>query len=261
MPNDGSSDEPLKGVGRIVDSFESIPLAEMRSPLLFDRIDSTYVVPVRHLPDLLTETHGDYRVMEVDGVRQGWYSDEYFDTSELRLYHTHHAGRTPRFRVRMRRYETTGHRFLEVIRGERGGRTQSARIPWPDETIDILPRLLAENLLGVGSAIPVSRLEPVLSVDYRRVTLVGKTHTERVSVDVMMECASGEQLRAFPGLAFVEVRQLMRTRSPFVRELSRLRVGRSSISMYCLGLASLHPTVRRNRFQPILDRVERTHSS
>jgi hypothetical protein len=183
LPSEG---ELIKIAEELLGESTPISLAEIGEAALLDRIDTKYVLPLEYLPRLLAETLDQYRVLSVGGVRLSPYLTQYFDTPEYRLYHAHHSGRTPRYKVRTRRYESTGAEFLEVKRRSPGGRTQKARIPLAEEKGQLMDRLGEENLLAVADWVPTDRLRPTIDVRYTRITLVGQRLTERATIDVFL---------------------------------------------------------------------------
>lgn len=241
-------------IAEVIGSFAPISLTELGSDSLLDRVDRKYILPLRAVPDILAGLGGAYRVLEVAGERISTYSTRYFDTPSFRLYHDHHAGRFPRFKVRLRRYGSTGEEYLEVKRRTRGGRTQKERFSLRSGT-DPMVVLAEANPFSLSDTVPLRDLRPVLNVAYRRITLTGRDGLERVTVDLGLECEVGGQMRSFPGVAILEVKQGTSFDSPVVRLLRERNFRSSGISKYCLCLASLDPGVKTNRFKPALRRV------
>jgi len=274
-------DLPPIDVGEILSRMPPILLEELEASALLDRIDSKFVVPASMVAGILERTAQAYRILDVDGSRLSPYRTDYLDTAERRLYHAHHSGRMPRHKVRIRTYLAGGTSFLEVKRRSHGGRTQKARLPFSGDVARVEDMLREADLLGVASAVPLDRLETSLRVDYWRVTMVSPGVPERVTVDFGLHCVaqapggivSGEGARkapvggegsakscSFPMVAVVEIKQAERADSPFWQELRRLGLRPGRISKYCLGLATLDQSLRRNRFKPAFRRVERIQS-
>ncbi len=241
-------DIALAQVQAAADGLEPIGLEALGAANLQDRIDRKFLAPLNALPAILRGVAADYRVLEVEGRRLCRYSTRYFDTEDLAFYHAHHAGRSPRCKVRVRRYLDSGQSFLEVKQKGGCGRTRKSRTliaddpAWADEvTLPRLPDQLTESL----------------QVDYVRVTLVSRTAAERITLDLMLTFRRDGEAVAFPDVVIVEVKQAGRSRSPFLAALRDLNLREGSLSKYCAGLATLAPQVKSNLFRPALRRLER----
>ena len=254
LPVQGETGIP-PGLVEVLDRFVPITLEELGRSSLLDRLDRKYILPLRLVPSILEEVLDEYRVLEVAGERLSAYRTIYYDTPAFTFYHDHHAGRFPRFKVRHRTYLSTGEEYIEAKRKSRGGRTQKLR--YPSRGADPLAVIAAANPFSLGDSIDFAELSPVLAVDYRRATLSWKGGDERVTVDTFLECQRKGRRHGFPDVAILEVKQSSRTDSPIVRTLRERRLRSSGISKYCLCMASIEPTVKTNRFKPVLAKVAR----
>jgi len=54
---------------KILDSFNSVRLAEMDKVKLMDRVDTKYLLPANRVPDLLMMMQGRYRVLQINNSR------------------------------------------------------------------------------------------------------------------------------------------------------------------------------------------------
>jgi hypothetical protein len=239
----------------ILDRFEPISLSELGGASLLDRVDRKFILPLSAVPDVLAELVGEYRVLEVGDSRSSRYHTVYFDSPEFRLYHDHHAGRFPRFKVRLRSYESSGEVWVEVKRKSRGGRTQKVRFPHSLGGAEPMEVLEEADPLALGGSVSPRELHPVINVEYRRATLVGREGRERVTVDTLLECERGGEKRSFPEMTILEVKQANSFNSPIIRLLRERGIRTVSISKYCLCVASVERGVKTNRFKPTLRRV------
>ncbi|MGK0279252.1 MAG: hypothetical protein ACI9RU_002028, partial [Litorivivens sp.] len=107
----------------IVDAFEPISLSEMEGTALLDRTDTKFMLDQGTLIELLKEVQGDYRILEVKGIRMNRYKTLYFDTPDLDFYHLHQNGKKNRHKVRSRKYLDSDLCFLEVKFKNNKGRT------------------------------------------------------------------------------------------------------------------------------------------
>jgi len=245
-------------VEAIIDGFDGVGWREISDPTASNRVDSKFIVPAGLVPELLERAGRHYRVVEVEGIRLATYVTRYFDTPDFQLYHAHHSGRTPRYKVRIREYATTGDRYLEVKRKRAaGGRTQKERIHLEDGEASPVQRLLRDDLLAVGHMVDPSQLGARMTTQYQRVTLVSTDVAERVTIDLVLTCQQRDRARTYPAVAIVEVKQTVRSRTPITETLSAMNLHRRSISKYCIGVAALVPDVKTNLFKPVFRYLDR----
>ena len=69
------------------------PPGLLEQRLLQKRFESKYVVPVRHIPELLDRVSQTHAVLTADGERIARYRTDYFDTPDRRSFHDHRRGR------------------------------------------------------------------------------------------------------------------------------------------------------------------------
>jgi hypothetical protein len=251
---DDADDACLRAVD-VLAAFEPIALNDLGRSALLDRVDTKYVLPIAMLPALLARSSEHYRALEVAGRRMSRYVTTYFDSPSLRLYHAHHAGRATRSKLRTRVYADTATRLIEIKHRDNKGRTTKHRFPLSSDAGDPLSRL---HEFPVETRAGITRdLAPALETSFLRATLVRRVHAERVTIDLSLRYLLGAEAAEFPALAFVEVKQEQRGPSPIFDLLREFRVQPGSISKYCLGIATLHPSAKRNRFKPAMLRLHR----
>lgn len=238
-----------------LDRFAPISLRELGTDSLLDRVDRKYILPDSVIPEIVARLSSEYRVLEVGGYRRSPYTSVYYDTPDFRFYYDHHSGRSPRFKVRIRSYVSSGEEYLEVKRRSRGGRTQKYRFPFHAVRKDP-PGVLADtNPFGLADQIDVRELIPALTLRYDRTTLVGRGGRERVTIDQAVSCERGGQTQEFGGVAVLEVKQAQAFESEVLDVLRKMGLRPAGISKYCLCVASLEPGVKKNRFRPALRKV------
>jgi len=244
--------------------LDPVGLDELGGAELMDRFDAKHLVSASIFAAILDAAREDYRILEVRGMRVSEYITIYYDTPARDLYLAHHRGRLPRYKVRTRCYASTGARFLEVKRRDGQGRTRKARLPWGDPDMAPLSSLLREPLLGVERAVSLDRLEPAVEIRYHRITLVHRKAPERVTLDLGLSFAvpSGSRAQSvlvqttLPGVGIIEVKQERRWSSPVSQVLRELGVRPTRVSKYCLALATLDPSLKHNRFLPMITSVK-----
>lgn len=258
----GSQEHAGTGVGlgttlnEVLTRFALITLDASKTVAAANRLDTKFTFGLAILPELLERLTPHYFLLTIHGVRAQRYQTLYFDTPKLDLYLRHHSGIYPRHKVRCRRYLDSDVCFLETKTKRNTGRTIKQRIPSPWVAAGIMDqahRFLQQAVPGLPTA-----LDPVLRVDFFRLTLVNKDSAERVTIDVDLSYRTPGGFCAFPKLVIAEVkRERSVIRSPFLREIRDLRLRKGSISKYCLGIMALYSEVKRNRFKERLNEIAR----
>lgn len=236
---------------RLLGRFAPISLREMDAVALQNRTDTKYLLSTAQLARALPAIGGQYRVLEIDGVRLNPYQTLYFDTPDFALYLQHHAGKRNRYKVRSRRYVVTDQSFIEVKHKTNKDRTVKRRVPTGAIATTCTPELAG----FVAACVPelTGTLEPKLWNAYARITLVSNTHAERLTIDLDLSFRSEGRSVALPGIAIVEVKQDGLDRgSGFMQQMHTMHLQPTSFSKYCIGVALLFPQVKHNNFKPKL---------
>jgi len=244
------------GLRDLLAQFEPIDLMQMDAVALLNRTDTKYVLKASQLITALAALTHEYRVLEIDGVRQHPYETLYFDTPDFTMYMLHHAGRKMRYKVRSRQYVGSQRSFLEVKVKSNVGRTSKKRI----ETDALMTHMSPELSSFVESLAPVisNSLAPTLWNTFGRVTLVSKHMPERLTLDLDLRLSNDQDSVALPGVAIAEVKQENINRnSEFIRLMRAMSVQPGSFSKYCIGVAMLYQEVKHNNFKPRLRLVEK----
>lgn len=94
------------------------------------------------------------------------------------------------------------------------------------------------------------RLQPALRVGFTRLTLVNKNALERLTIDMNVRFDPMKEHCSFQNLVIAELKKDRAvSRSAFVDVMRGRRLKHGSISKYCLGVMSLYPEAKRNRFK------------
>jgi VTC domain len=231
-----------------ITQFEPISLQEMEGVKLMDRVDSKYLIPLNLLPEILSNIKPYYKVLEIKEIRLSRYETQYFDFNNFELYHNHQAGKTNRYKVRFRKYVETDLCFFEIKHKNNKGRTKKSRIKQPEK---IENTLNAQETAFLASKTPLDGqlLEGNLWVYYNRLTLVNKFSTERLTIDLDLTFRHHQNTAEFPKVVIVEVKQEKLSPSPITQILRSKQLNEGSISKYCLGIISLNPHIKYNRFK------------
>lgn len=222
----------------------------LASRALLQRVDTKFVLERRALSTVLAALSRSCALLSPEHARWAVYYSTYFDTPELTLFHDHRRGRRRRFKVRVRHYLDRQRSYLEIKKKDRPGATEKLRREIAYGTTE----LSLDDWRFVDEAIaPLDMpLAPVLSVGYRRITLVATEHVERVTFDLGLTVRRGEQRCSFDDVVIAEVKQpRLDDRSPVMAALRAHGLRPTRASKYCLGVMALEPAVRANRFLPI----------
>lgn len=246
----------MNNISNILQEFTPITLEEMSKVRLMNRIDTKYVTTVHQLIRLLVMAEAEYRVQEIDGLRDMPYYTCYFDTHDCDMFAQHQRGRKARQKIRLRVYENTGTAFLEIKNKDNRGRTDKKRIPTTDIIEDVLPY---SDFIRTHSYYMAEMLSPQMKNHFSRITLVNNLLTERLTIDtglcfhnVFTECEYSLQ-----GLVIIELKRDGNTHSPAAEMLHKLRIHPAGFSKYCVGMALTNPQLRHNRLKPRLRMVHR----
>ncbi len=251
----------ISAINQKIKDFRSIGLEEMSAVTLMDRTDIKFVVPVGQLPALLARAQDHYRMLEANDKRLFGYETLYYDTPDFAFYHKHHAGHLNRRKIRHRTYVDSNLSFLEVKFKNNKGRTLKTRMESKPGTSGILSEqdriFLDENAVQERPM----ELRPKLWVSYDRLTLVGVPSGERITIDLNLTLGSEGQKKSYAHMAIVEVKQeKSRARSEFRNIMRWERIMAGGMSKYCLGVATMYPDVKCNRFKQQIRRLERLRS-
>lgn len=221
------------------------------------RVDKKFLLSRGQLDALLARLDSDFAVMEIAGRRVFGYSSTYFDTPGLDQFRAHRQGRRRRFKVRTRTYLDSGLCMFEAkLKGVRG-ETDKHRIPYSFEdsgTINGEAQEFLTGLLETEYGMPLPELRSVMTVDYRRGTLVNPHSKERLTLDVGLLCRDGGlggREVAGPDLVVVETKSAD-GRGVADRVLAEMGIRDLSMSKYCVGIALLHPHLPANRWNRML---------
>ncbi|WP_454118385.1 polyphosphate polymerase domain-containing protein [Microbacterium lacticum] len=250
-------------IAAVVGGLPAVSLDELTADAaLLTRVDRKYVVPMSDAAALLDAIRpAEPHALDIAGERASSYRSVYFDTPDLLSYRLAAHGRRRRFKLRTRTYVDTDAAYLEMkTRGARGltrkerdeYATADAGRLTPDARDEVA---VALDAIGVAPE-RADDLDPVLQTLYRRTTLLvpdaAGDAPSRVTLDLDLAwvAAAGDGFM-LPEYAIVE------TKSPgrvgiVDRSLWRLGHRPQRISKYATGLATLRPTLPRNRWARVL---------
>ena len=255
---------------KLLSTYRTISLDEMRGIKLMNRIDTKFVTTVESFMRLLELAHDRYMVQETLGERIIPYQTTYFDTAHMLMYHDHHRGQFPRQKVRIRTYVPSQLSFLEVKTKDNHRRTRKKRVSIDFTLNGQLPQGYAFDSRGVLhqheafvaqhlKAAPPQVLIPQLENQFNRVTQVNNDRTERLTIDTGLcfnNLTTGNKC-SVDKLAIIELKRDGLQYSPVLELLRELRIMPHGFSKYCMGTAFTNPHVRTNLFKERIHYVER----
>ena len=256
----------MTDIEAILQHFAPITLAQMESVKLMNRIDTKYAVNIRQLPAILKKAQAEYFVQEIDGKRMATYDTMYYDTSDCDMYIRHQNKQLVRQKIRIRTYVDSDLIFLEVKRKNNKGRTKKKRIeltiaqPTGNATGKNKKGIVSvSEFIAAKSRYTWSELSPHMRTTFRRITLVNKAKTERLTIDLHLvwdNCVTGSE-KSFADLVIIELKRDGNVPSPMTGILNDLHVHPLKISKYCIGTALTNPEIKQNRFKAKIKRIEK----
>lgn len=250
----------VKLVDGLLRKFDRISLGKIKDAALMKRAETKYVMSFGDLVRVLPGLVRDYRVLEVDGKRRNSYATVYFDTSDFDLYKMHHNGCQNRYKIRTREYVDSNLSFVEVKFKDNKRKTTKSRVE-----VSGVSGLLGKSVRDFvrdKSGINFDSLLPVLYNHYSRVTLVGKSRVERLTIDFGLRFFDGDSERSveLSDLVIVEVKQeRFSAESAFVQLMHENLIRPTSFSKYCIGVSLLYDDVKKNNFKEKLMLVNKMH--
>lgn len=240
---------------KLLEAFEPITLAEMSGVKLMNRTDTKFVTTMPMLRRLLQMARGDYFIQDIDGERNMLYDTTYYDTRDFAMYNEHQHGHVNRQKIRFRTYVSSHLQFMEVKTKNNHGRTKKKRMEVADMNLSDAEK---RDFLARHLRFDVDSLVPHMHNYFRRVTLVNKAKTERLTIDTALQfnnILTGRQ-RKLDSLVIIELKRDGLVFSPVLNMLRQLRIMPHGFSKYCMGAAMTNGDLPVNRFKVKLRDVE-----
>ena len=239
-------------LSKLLNEFDTLTLDELGEALLQKRFDTKYIIPQEQLTFILPKLTTDFRVLEIDGLREFHYSTQYYDAPDYRLYYKHHNGVQNRKKLRYRTYLDSNISFLEVKHKINGSFIKKIRIP-----IEILKNNFndtSKEFIASNLCIKPDILVPKLKTKFNRITLQHKFSEEKITIDRNIYFKNTIRDYTLKGLAVIEVKQTHLDHSngmiKLLRDMSNLHP--ISFSKYCIGLVITDRNVKYNNFKNTL---------
>lgn len=244
-----------------VKAFNAISLEGLNIKAeMLDRLDRKYVVSRHRMIQLLENLLPLFDVLEIDGKREFTYVTTYFDDRRRSSYYDHHQGRRQRWKIRVRRYVDAGFCYLEMKTKEKRSMTVKRRMKLPNgldgldqSCMDFISQCHHQSY-GTGLQLELS---PVISMEYRRITLVAKEGGERLTIDTDILFTGNETVTGPDVEKYIVETKSAKGNGIADRVLRSIHVQPTKhVSKYCVGMVSTQQTTRRNTFLPAMRRLE-----
>lgn len=235
----------------ILSDFAPISLEEMAQVRLMNRTDTKFVTTMPRLLMLLKMIRTDYRIQEIDGMRNMSYYTCYFDTPECDMFVQHQRGRKKRQKIRLRMYEDSEQAFLEIKNKNNRGRTNKRRIPVDNVDENIVKY---SDFIYSHSRYEPGVLLPQIQNHFHRITLVNRRMTERLTIDTGLNFHNipTEHDYSLERIVIIELKRDGNTYSPAAEALQKLHIHPAGFSKYCMGMALTNSQLRQNLLKPRL---------
>lgn len=232
--------------------FEGCSLEQLEAFQFNTRTDTKYVFHISEVNALLNSLSSDYKVLEVKGDRSFHYRNTYYDTADFSHYIAHHNGIGNRVKYRTRQYGEDGPLYFEIKSKSNKGITQKVREEYPvgSRLLEVLPTGL--TALGLPDQIETTQIA------YQRITLLNEETHQKLTIDFNLEAFNDHKRANFNDLAVAEVKELKSSQTSGAMKFFKLNRNRSvRFSKYCVGLALLHDSLKKNRFKPVIRKIEK----
>ena len=235
--------------------IDSISLSEMADVSLLNRIDTKYLFPMSDLIPILGQVGEEYRILDINQVRLNRYHTIYFDEPDFTLYKQHHNQHADRYKVRARQYVDTNLAFFEVKHKTNKKRTIKSRLELNQA---ILKSGEVNDFIDNHVPLDSHQIEQKLWNDYLRLTLVGKSQAERVTIDLDLSFGQEDSYTGLPGMVIAEVKQSHFSQdSYFIQQMRKRGIRSNSFSKYCAGVCLLYDDIKQNNFKPVMRTVQK----
>lgn len=242
-------------IGEILSKFEPISLKMLEEKVsLMDRRDTKFVINQMLFPEILERLSQDYYALEINKIKEFDYKNVYYDTPSLILYRCHHNEKLNRYKVRLRRYENVDANFFEVKFKSNKERTIKERIKVKHFSEDLVDKEW-DFLMSYSYFQQKEVIVPVLNVFYKRITLVNKRFTDRITFDINLKFNNNEKEVNMDNIVIIELKQSFHKQSPLNKILKEKHIHPFSFSKYCMGVCTIYPHVKMNAFKMKLKKI------
>lgn len=233
---------------QVLAKMPSVSLAQMESVSLMSRIDTKYLTTKQGLLRLLERVVESYFVQSIDSQEIMRYQTVYLDTVDHFFYRQHFRGALPRMKLRMRTYlDSDGLTFFEIKHKNNRQKTRKKRIPI--SSVETAATTGAPEFLYQNTGLDFYDYRRAVQNKFRRVTLVNRAMTERLTIDFDIDYLNfetgGEDTSG--DLVVIELKRGGPVYSPIRAVLTQLHIHPCGYSKYMAGAAMTNPSLRANK--------------
>lgn len=230
-------------------NFRPIYLPDLKEVELMNRVDQKFIFHLEKLPQLLKDLEDEYYMLEINGIRLQRYHTVYYDSEQLAMYMSHHNGLRPRQKIRLRTYLETGKIFLEIKTKNNRNKTNKTRIPARFES---LLDEAANQFISSSTPFTSATLHPTLINEFSRLTLVHPERKERITIDTGLLFKSPDEkiMVTYNKMCVSEIKtEKLSNQSAIFSILKKNSIFPAHFSKYCIGISSINPGIKQNRFK------------
>lgn len=247
----------------LLSSFSPIGLQEMDCVSLMNRTETKYVFSTGKIPVLLDHLYKRYKILEIEKNRCFGYESIYYDTPEYLFYYQQVRGKLNRYKLRYRRYVSTGSSFLEIKKKTNKNRT----IKWRIANSQQANSFDTDATGFIRDYLPYNGLElkPVLINGFKRITMVCIESKERITLDYDLSFISTGGTRK--ELPFLSVMEIKSDRHPVRTQVGDLLKNKgikpNGFSKYCIGNILTNEMPGKNSLKPdllLINKIENEHT-
>lgn len=247
----------------VLNDFSTISLEELkeRSSLL-KRHETKYLIDKGILLDVLETLKNHYDILAIgpEGNQNKIFTYEscYFDSECRWSYRQHHQGKRLRAKVRTRAYLDSDDMTYFEVKLKKWTQTFKYRLPIDREEHGTIgeqsQQFMQEKYSKLYKQTLEHSLSPLMSIRYKRITLVHKTDKERLTIDIW--CTFDNDSKSF----VLENSVIMESKSDKINSASKQILKSHGIwtigscSKYCLWNIVLNG-VKYNRFKGLMKKI------
>lgn len=241
----------------VLNRFQPITLEEMESVRLMNRTDTKFVTSFNTLRSFLEEMTGRYYIQEINANRLSGYQTVYLDTEQMDMYMAHQNGRLRREKIRVRRYIDTDQSFIEIKDKDNKGRTRKNRVLLLMSDYHQSQEIC--EFVHSRSHFSLEEIYPCVESRFRRITLVNREMTERLTIDLRLHFYNYRTgcTQKIEDMVIIELKRDGNYPSPARELLNRFRIHPVGISKYCFGSILTTPGLKHNRFKKKLIQINK----
>lgn len=167
--------------------FWTISLSELNATASYlKRIDTKFLLNGKQFADVLDDLKQDFSVLEIKGKKIFSYDNVYMDTDDYLFYNQHQDRKKSRTKVRTRYYIDSNLAFFEYKQKIKWV-TSKYRYEFPSEEHGFMTRWKTRFFEWVWQSMyeetKTPKISPSIKTKYKRITLVSKDWSERLTID------------------------------------------------------------------------------